>query len=110
MPMQEALGDIEVLDSLGDLNNLSHELLVFVDILFHSLKASAHDPTVPLFGQLGRSFPHIKGDLGPLEPFSKSFSLMDIFFVATHDFLFDSQLLHHFDGADHKIEVSSELL
>ena len=55
VPMQEALGDIEVLDSLGDLNNLSHELLVFVDILFHSLKASAHDPTVPLFGQLGRS-------------------------------------------------------
>jgi hypothetical protein len=99
--MQETLGDIEVLNSLGDLNDLSHELPVFSGVVLHRFKAGTHDLAIPLFHQFIGSLSHVKSHLGPLEPLSESLSLMQIFLISTHNFLFDSQLLHHFDGANH---------
>ena len=99
MPMDKALGHIKIHDSFHNLRDFPHEFLISYRVLLDGFKASSHDFAIPFFHKFDGSLPHIKSDLHSFEPLPKCLSFLNIVFVTTHDFLFDSELLHHLGGA-----------
>ena len=78
MPVLEGFGHVQTLSALSDLHKLTNELLVVCKILLDRLEAGSHDFELPLSCQLGRSFPHVFGDLSSLEPLSDGLSLVEV--------------------------------